>query len=59
MVVDWYKDEQPKLQVYDLIQISLNPYLPESYDKKTFDDKSKLLLNHFVDMAMKGYGWVA
>lgn len=58
-VVDWYKDEQPKQHVYDLIQISLDDYLPDSYDKKTFEDKSKLLLNHFMDMAVKGYGWAA
>ena len=56
-VVDWYKDEQPKQHVYDLIQISLDDFLPDSYDKKTFEDKSKLLLNHFMDMAVKGYGW--
>ena len=59
MIVDWYKDEQPKQKVFDLIQFTLNDDLPESYDKKTFDDKSTMLLNHFVDMSMKGYGWIA
>ena len=59
MIVDWYKDEQPRQNVYDLIQVSLNEDLPESYDKETFDKKSKLLLNHFMDMAIQGYGWVA
>ena len=59
MVVDWYKDEQPRQKVFDLIQLSLNEDLPESYDKDTFDKKSKILLEHFMDMAIQGYGWVA
>lgn len=57
MVVDWYKDEQPRQKVYSLIQISLNEDLPESYDRITFTDKTNLLLNHFIDMAIQGYGW--
>jgi len=59
MVVDWYKDEQPRQKVLDLIKMSLDKDLPESYDKETFDMKSHLLLNHFIDMAIQGYGWVA
>ena len=59
MIVDWYKDEQPRQKVFNLIQISLNADLPESYDKETFNKKSKLLLNHFMDMAIQGYGWAA
>lgn len=58
MVVDWFKDEQPRLQVFALIQTSLNDDLPESYDRVTFNDKTRLLFNHFVDMAVQGYGWV-
>ncbi len=59
MVVDWFKDEQPRHQVFALIQTSLNDDLPMSYDKVTFNDKTNLLFNHFVDMAVQGYGWVA
>ncbi len=59
MVVDWYKDEQPREKVLMLIQMSLNTDLPESYDRVAFVDKTKLLLNHFIDMAVQGYGWVA
>lgn len=59
MVVDWYKDEQPKTKVFTLIQKSLNNDLPECYDRIAFADKSNLLLNHFVDMAVQGNGWVA
>ena len=58
MVVDWFKDEQPRLQVLALIKASLNDDLPESYDRVTFNDKTRLLFNHFVDMAVQGYGWV-
>ena len=57
MVVDWYKDEQPRTKVFSLIQKSLNDDLPLSYDKEAFTDKTNLLLNHFVDMAIQGYGW--
>ena len=59
MVIDWYKDEQPKQQVISLIKFSLNQDLPESYDKPAFDSKTTLLLNHFIDMAVQGYGWLA
>ena len=59
MVVDWYKDDQPRQKVYSLIQISLNEDLPESYDRVSFLDKTNLLLNHFIDMARQGYGWAS
>ena len=59
MVVDWYKDDQPREKVYTIIQLSLNQDLPESYDRVSFIDKTNLLMNHFVDMAVQGYGWVA
>lgn len=59
MVVDWYKDEQPRKQVLALIQQSLNEDLPESYDRVIFNVKTNLLLNHFIDMAAQGYGWAA
>ena len=59
LVVDWYKDEQPRTMVFTLIQKSLNDDLPLSYDRETFADKTNLLLNHFVDMAVQGYGWTA
>ncbi|MBQ7562423.1 MAG: hypothetical protein IJT16_00360 [Lachnospiraceae bacterium] len=43
----------------DAIQSSLDADLPESYDKEAFQSKITLLLNHFVDMAIQGYGWIA
>jgi len=59
LVVDWYKDEQPKLKVKYAIEDSLNNDLPESYDKEIFNSKINLLLNHFIDMAVQDYGWIA
>jgi len=58
MVVDWYRDEQPRAKVKSAIEESLNADLPESYDKETFAAKTDLLLVHFIDMAVQGYGWV-
>ena len=58
MVVDWYRDEQPRAKVKSAIEESLNTDLPLSYDKETFAAKTDLLLTHFIDMAVQGYGWV-
>ena len=59
LVVDWYKDEQPRARVKSAIESSLNDDLPESYDKDIFAAKTNLLLTHFIDMAVQGYGWIA
>jgi type I site-specific deoxyribonuclease len=58
LVVDWYKDEQPRAKLKHEVELSLNKDLPESYDKAAFDSKVSLLINHFVDMAVQGYGWI-
>lgn len=58
MIVDWYKDDQPTERVKNAIKESLNINLPECYDKDSFNAKTVLLLNHFIDMAVQGYGWV-
>ena len=57
-MIDWYKDEQPKSRVIKMVKDSLDADLPESYDKISFNSKVDLLINHFVDMAVQGYGWV-
>lgn len=57
-VADWYKDEQPKAKVKDAIMETLDADLPDSYNKEVFVVKTDLLLNHFIDMAVQGYGWV-
>lgn len=43
----------------DAITTSLDADLPESYDKESFQAKISLLLNHFMDMAIQGYGKIA
>ena len=58
LVVDWYKDEQPRAKFKYEVEVSLNNDLPDSYDKASFDSKVSLLMNHFVDMAVQGYGWI-
>ena len=57
-VVDWYRGEQPKARVKNAIMETLDADLPDSYDKEVFIVKTELLLNHFIDMAVQGYGWV-
>ena len=56
-VADWYKDPQPKEIVRETITDALDD-LPESYDAALFNAKADLLLNHFIDMSVQGYGWV-
>ena len=58
LVVDWYKDDQPKAKVKSAVERSLNADLPNSYDAESFRSKIDLLMNHFVDMAVQGYGWI-
>ena len=58
LVVDWYKDDQPRSKVKSAIESALNEDLPDSYDKISFRSKIDLLMNHFVDMAVQGYGWI-
>ena len=58
LVVDWYKDEQPRAKLKHKVELFLNDDLPDSYDKAEFDFKVSLLMNYFVDMAVQGYGWI-
>lgn len=57
-MIDWYNDDQPKAKVKDVIVESLDTDLPDSYEKGVFVVKIDLLLSHFIDMAVQGYGWV-
>ena len=59
LVVDWYKDDKPKARVKSTVERSLDADLPDSYDAESFRSKIDLLMNHFVDMAVQGYGWIS
>ena len=59
MVVDWYKDAQPKARVKSVIEETLDESLPDCYDKEFFLIKTNLILAHLMDMAAQGYGWVS
>ena len=50
-----------KILFYHPIVVYYDPFavLIMSYDKETFAAKINLLLTHFIDMAVQGYGWVA
>ena len=49
----------PREKVKDAITTSLDEDLPDCYDKESFQAKIMLLLNHFMDMAIQGYGWIS
>lgn len=59
MVVDWYKDDQPKARVRSTIEEVLDGSLPDCYDKDLFEMKTNLVFAHLMDMAAQGYGWTA
>ena len=59
LIVDCYKDEQPKLKVQSLVQDVLDKTLPQSYDRVIFKQKLDVVFNHIIDRAMTGYGYIA
>ncbi|WHZ58781.1 type I restriction endonuclease subunit R [Metabacillus hrfriensis] len=59
LIVDWYKDEQPKLRVQSVVQDVLDKTLPQSYDRLIFKQKLDVVFNHIVDRATTGYNYVA
>ncbi len=59
MVVEWYKDPQPKSRVYDLISSELNRTLPPSYGRELFNAKVNQVFNHILDQARTGIAWGA
>lgn len=58
LIVDWYKDEQPKLKVRSVVQDILHETLPESYDQDVFKQKLDIIFSHIVDRAITGYGYM-
>ena len=53
------EDNHARAIVKNLVESSLNDDLPICYDKESFQSKIDLLMNHFVDMAVQGYGWIS
>ena len=58
-VVGWQNDPQPKEKVKSEIVTILNAFLPESYNREEFQNKSNVVFNHILDQALMGYNWVA
>lgn len=59
LVIDWFKDEQPRQVVYSGIRKTLNDYLPESYDRLLFQEKTEKVYLHVLDQAVSGRAYVA
>lgn len=59
LIVDWYKDEQPKLKVQSLVQDVLDKTLPSTYNRVIFKQKLDIVFNHIVDRAITGYDYIA
>ena len=58
-VVGWHNDPQPKEKVKGEIITVLNSYLPDSYGRDIFTQKSNVVYEHIVDQAITGFGWMA
>lgn len=56
-VVGWQNDPQPKEKVKSEILNVLNSFLPESYERDVFTQKSNVVYEHIVDQAIMGFGW--
>lgn len=58
-VTGWQDDPQPKEKLKHEIINVLNIYLPESYKRDIFVQKSTRIYEHIVDQAIMGFNWVA
>ncbi|QTH41651.1 type I restriction endonuclease subunit R [Cohnella sp. LGH] len=58
-VVGWHNDPQPKEKVKKEIITVLNSFLPESYERDVFTQKSNRVYEHIIDQAITGFGWIA
>jgi type I restriction enzyme R subunit len=57
LVQDWSKDTQTRIKVEGFIQDILDETLPKSYDRKVYNEKCKLVFNHFYMQAETGRDW--
>jgi type I restriction enzyme R subunit len=58
-VVGWHNDPQPKEKVKSEIITVLNSFLPDSYGRDVFTQKSNIVYEHIIDQAITGFGWLA
>lgn len=59
LTLSWYKDTQTSQKVRSTIMDILDETLPESYDRKTYNEKVDVVFNHIYSMAASGKGWAA
>jgi len=58
-IVGWQYDAQPKERVKSEIISILNDFLPSSYERDVFTQKTNIVYEHIIDQAIMGFGWVA
>ncbi len=59
LVQDWYKDSQSQKVVRSTVEAVLDENLPESYDRKLFNEKCTVVFETMLDFASHGKKWVA
>lgn len=55
-IIDWYKEEQSKEKVREVISSTLDEELPLSYDKEIFNAKANLILSLLINKFVQGIG---
>lgn len=58
-IVGWQNDPQPKERVKHEIINVLNTFLPETYGRDIFTQKSNIIYEHIIDQAIMGFSWGA
>ncbi|AWK51619.1 deoxyribonuclease [Clostridium beijerinckii] len=58
-IVGWQNDPQPKERVKHEIINVLNTFLPETYGRDIFTQKSNIVYEHIIDQAIMGFSWGA
>ena len=59
LVQDWWKDSQTQKAVENVVEEVLDRTLPESYDKKLFQDTRDRIYNLVFDFSQQGRKWTA
>ncbi len=59
LIQDWWKDNQTRLIVKDVVEEILNEELPKSYDEPCFNETCDNVFNLIEDFAANGEKWAA